>query len=166
MNHFSSGISSLCLRFCEIRKYKPQASDNENHFSNAWKFVEITTEEEEKATEVISAKKTRKGVQNERHYFCSAAFSVVFITATVNGSLLCTTTVQNSSSLQLPGLLPFVNTGKTFRNYLRHILFSLRVVAIELLIIVLARPQKTDKFQNVTTEGIDIILLWIFQEVC
>ena len=55
-------------------------------------------------------------------------------------------------------MLPFVNTGKTFRNYLRHILFSLRVVAIGLLIIVLARPQKTDKFQNVTTEGIDIIL--------
>jgi Ca-activated chloride channel family protein len=65
---------------------------------------------------------------------------------------------RTSSSLQLPGLLPFVNTGKTFRNYLRHILFSLRVVAIGLLIIVLARPQKTDKFQNVTTEGIDIIL--------
>ncbi len=39
-----------------------------------------------------------------------------------------------------------------------HILFAIRVVAVALLIIVLARPQKTDKFQNVTTEGIDIIL--------
>ncbi|HOP57982.1 MAG TPA: VWA domain-containing protein [Bacteroidales bacterium] len=65
---------------------------------------------------------------------------------------------RTSSSLQLPGLHSFVNTGKTFRNYLRHILFSLRVVAMGLLIIVLARPQKTDRFHNIKTEGIDIIL--------
>ena len=47
--------------FVKFAKYKPQASDNENHFSNAWKFVEITTEEEEKATEVISAKEDKEG---------------------------------------------------------------------------------------------------------
>jgi len=46
----------------------------------------------------------------------------------------------------------------TFRHYLRHILFALRTLAITLLIIVLARPQKTDKFQDVSTEGIDIVL--------
>ena len=40
----------------------------------------------------------------------------------------------------------------------RHILFALRTIAITLLIIVLARPQTTDKFQNVSTEGIDIVL--------
>jgi Ca-activated chloride channel family protein len=62
------------------------------------------------------------------------------------------------ASLQMPGLQPFDKTKTTFRNYLRHILFALRAAAITLLIIVLARPQKTDKFQNVTTEGIDIIL--------
>lgn len=65
---------------------------------------------------------------------------------------------KTSASLHLPGLQPFEKTGKTFRNYLRHILFALRAAAITILIIVLARPQKTDKFQNVTTEGIDIIL--------
>jgi Ca-activated chloride channel family protein len=62
------------------------------------------------------------------------------------------------ASFQVPGLKPFEKAGTTFRNYLRHILFALRAAAIALLIIVLARPQKTDKFQNVTTEGIDIIL--------
>jgi Ca-activated chloride channel family protein len=65
---------------------------------------------------------------------------------------------KTSPSLQLPGLQPFEKAGNTFRNYLRHIHFALRAAAITLLIIVLARPQKTDKFQNVTTEGIDIIL--------
>ena len=65
---------------------------------------------------------------------------------------------KTSASLQMPGLQQFDKSGETFRNYLRHILFVLKVIAITLLIFVLARPQKTDKFQNSTTEGIDIIL--------
>jgi Ca-activated chloride channel family protein len=63
-----------------------------------------------------------------------------------------------SASFNLPGIKPFENAGTTFRNYLRHFLFGFRALAVALLILVLARPQKTDKFQNVTTEGIDIIL--------
>src|SRR5664280_3648126 len=65
---------------------------------------------------------------------------------------------KTSASLQMPGLQQFDKSGETFRNYLRHILFALKVIAITLLMFVLARPQKTDKFQNSTTEGIDIIL--------
>jgi len=65
---------------------------------------------------------------------------------------------KTSAALQVPGLKPFDKTGKSFRNYLRHFLFALRACAVTMLIIVLARPQKTDKFQNVETEGIDIIL--------
>jgi Ca-activated chloride channel homolog len=63
-----------------------------------------------------------------------------------------------SASFRMPGLQPFSNTGTTFRHYLRHILFALRVAGVTLLILVLARPQKTDKFQDVSTEGIDIVL--------
>jgi Ca-activated chloride channel homolog len=65
---------------------------------------------------------------------------------------------KTSASLQMPGLQQFKNYRDTFRNYLRYILFGLKVLAITLLIFVLARPQKTDRFQNSTTEGIDIIL--------
>ncbi|HAM10488.1 MAG: aerotolerance regulator BatA [Bacteroidetes bacterium GWF2_41_9] len=63
-----------------------------------------------------------------------------------------------NASLRMPGLSPFDGTGLTFRHYLRHILFVFRVAVISLLIIVLARPQATNKFQDVTTEGIDIVL--------
>jgi Ca-activated chloride channel family protein len=63
-----------------------------------------------------------------------------------------------TASVRMPGLEPFSETVPTFRHYLRHILFALRTLAIALLIIVLARPQKTDKFQDVSTEGIDIVL--------
>ena len=63
-----------------------------------------------------------------------------------------------SASLRLPGLSPFDGSKRTFRHYLRHILFAFRVLAIVLLIIVLARPQATNSFQNVSTEGIDIVI--------
>jgi Ca-activated chloride channel homolog len=63
-----------------------------------------------------------------------------------------------TASLRMPGLMSFSGAGKTFRHYLRHILFAFRAIAITLLIFVLARPQSTDKFQNVSTEGIDIVL--------
>jgi len=63
-----------------------------------------------------------------------------------------------SAALTMPGLQPFSKAGKTFRNYLRHVLFALRTLAFILLVIVLARPQATNKFQDVSTEGIDIML--------
>jgi Ca-activated chloride channel family protein len=65
---------------------------------------------------------------------------------------------KTSPALHMPGLQPFEKTGTTFRNYLRHFLFALRTIAIIFFIIVLARPQKTDQLQDVSTEGIDIIL--------
>ena len=63
-----------------------------------------------------------------------------------------------TAAVRMPGLEPFSGTGTTFRHYLRHILFAMRALAIALLIIVVARPQKTSSFQDVSTEGIDIVL--------
>ncbi len=62
------------------------------------------------------------------------------------------------ASLRIPGLKPLERSGTTFRNYLQHVLFGLRMTAVLIIIIVLARPQTTDKFQDVSTEGIDIVL--------
>ena len=62
------------------------------------------------------------------------------------------------ASLRVPGSEPFEKSGKTFRHFIRHLLFAFRSAAIVLFIIVLARPQKTDNFQDVSTEGIDIVL--------
>jgi Ca-activated chloride channel homolog len=63
-----------------------------------------------------------------------------------------------TASLRMPGLQPFVEAGRTFRHYLRHILFVFRISCITLLIFVLARPQATNRYQNTSTEGIDIVL--------
>jgi Ca-activated chloride channel family protein len=65
---------------------------------------------------------------------------------------------KSNASLRMPGLKQFEGSGLTFRHYLRHILFAFRAITITILIIVLARPQATDKFQDISTEGIDIVL--------
>ncbi len=63
-----------------------------------------------------------------------------------------------NASLSVPGLQPFSGSYPTFRVYLRHILFGMRTVAVAILIIVLARPQSVSSYQDVSTEGIDIML--------
>ncbi len=60
--------------------------------------------------------------------------------------------------LQVPGLQWFEGNSSTFRHYLNHILFMFRMMAVAFLIIVLARPQSHDQWQEVTSEGIDIMI--------
>lgn len=50
---------------------------------------------------------------------------------------------------------PFKNIQKSYKEYLYHLLFVLRLFTIGLLIIIACRPQKIDK-RN-TAEGIDIV---------
>ncbi len=63
-----------------------------------------------------------------------------------------------SASIQTSSLSAFQSCGTGWRVYLRHLVFALRVAVVSLLIIVLARPQSTNSWENVTTEGIDIII--------
>lgn len=65
---------------------------------------------------------------------------------------------DSKASLQISTLQSFAKSPVSIKVYLRHILFALRVVVIALIIVVLARPQSTNTWKNVTSEGIDIIL--------
>ncbi len=47
---------------------------------------------------------------------------------------------------------------KSFRALLRHVPFALRILAFLLLVIVLARPQSVNRWEDQTIEGIDIML--------
>lgn len=62
------------------------------------------------------------------------------------------------ASIQISDVSVYANTPKSYKNYLFHAPFLLRMVALALLIIVLARPQSTNSWQNSETEGIDIML--------
>ena len=62
------------------------------------------------------------------------------------------------ATMQISTVEPLLHTPKTIRNYLRHLPVILRSMVFILLVFVLARPQSTNRWENVTTEGIDIVL--------
>jgi len=46
----------------------------------------------------------------------------------------------------------------SYKNYLRHALFGFRMLAIALLIVIIAKPQSSMSWKNITSEGIDIMI--------
>ncbi len=62
------------------------------------------------------------------------------------------------ASLRIPDGRLYLQTPKSYKNYLIHLPFVLRVVALALIVVVLARPQTTDSWRNSEVEGIDIML--------
>lgn len=60
--------------------------------------------------------------------------------------------------IQLSSLSQFPLEGSAFHEILIHVPFYLRTVALTLIIVALARPQSSLSWQNVTTEGIDIVI--------
>lgn len=65
---------------------------------------------------------------------------------------------QSNASLQVSGFRSFRNISQSYKFYLRHLSFAFRCLALAFVILVLARPQSTDSFRNVNTEGIDIVI--------
>ena len=61
-------------------------------------------------------------------------------------------------SMKVSTTLPFAGKVKSYKNYLVHVPFASRVIALSLLIIVLARPQLTSEWEKKDVEGIDIML--------
>ncbi len=83
-------------------------------------------------------------------------FLFLFVVAMIVWYILKQNT--NNASIQISTIKGFEGTKKSYRYYLRHLNFALRVLVISLLIIVIARPQTTNKWQSSTTKGIDIIM--------
>ena len=65
---------------------------------------------------------------------------------------------EANAAIRFSTLKGFSGAGRTAKYWLRHILFAIRLIILALIIIVLARPQSVNKWQDVNTEGIDIII--------
>ncbi len=66
---------------------------------------------------------------------------------------------KSQASLQVSSSEAFDAPGATsWKVYLSHVPFILKMAAVAVLIIILARPQSTNSWQNTSTEGIDIVL--------
>jgi len=66
--------------------------------------------------------------------------------------------VKFTASLTFSNLEGFNKVKGSYKNVLRHVMFGLRMVALALVIIAMARPQSSNQWKNVTTEGIDIVI--------
>ena len=65
---------------------------------------------------------------------------------------------RNTASIQISSTASILKAPKTPRHYLRHLVFLFQILAIAFFIVVLARPQSSSSWENVTTEGIDIVI--------
>ena len=65
---------------------------------------------------------------------------------------------HHDAEMSFSGLEGFEGEAKSVKVWSRHSLFVLRLLAISLLIIAVARPQTTSRRKNVSVEGIDIVL--------
>lgn len=61
-------------------------------------------------------------------------------------------------TLQLSSTQGLSKANKSLKYRLRHLPFILRVAVLILLIIAVARPQSSNRWKNVSSEGIDIVL--------
>ena len=61
-------------------------------------------------------------------------------------------------SMKVSTIAPFGNGIKSFRNRILHLPFILRMLTLSMVILVLARPQSSDSWEENDIEGIDIML--------
>jgi len=62
------------------------------------------------------------------------------------------------ATLKVSSIEGFKSSKPTIRQKFRHILFVLRILAISMMIVVLARPQTSTSRKDIKTEGIDIVM--------
>ncbi len=90
--------------------------------------------------------------------FANPGFFYLFIVlATITGWYVLRGS-RKSASMGVPGFEGLEDARTTPRTWMRHILFALRIAALGLLIVAMARPQSTNRWQKVTSEGIDIVM--------
>lgn len=65
---------------------------------------------------------------------------------------------EQEASVRFSDLSGFAKLPKTWKAYLRHLLFALKVAALALLIAALARPQSSSTNRKSNVEGIDIVM--------
>ena len=65
---------------------------------------------------------------------------------------------KQEASVTFSDLKGMMKLPKTWKAYLRHLLFALKMAALALLIVALARPQSSSTNSTSNIEGIDIVM--------
>ncbi len=62
------------------------------------------------------------------------------------------------ASIQFSSDMGLARIPKSWKYHFRHSVFVLQIISLSLLIVALARPQSSNSWSNVTTQGIDIVI--------
>lgn len=60
--------------------------------------------------------------------------------------------------LRVSSSVPYLAGGHSVMEYIRHLPFVLRILALTMIIISISRPRSSEQMEKVDTEGIDIVL--------
>lgn len=66
--------------------------------------------------------------------------------------------IKGNATLRMSSIDSIPHSTRSPKYYLRHLPFVMRVCAVALLVVAIARPQSTSRGSNSKTEGIDIVL--------
>lgn len=62
------------------------------------------------------------------------------------------------ASMKVSSTEAFDKMPRSYKVYLRHVVFALRMLAIACVIVILARPMTTDSWHKSSTEGVDVMV--------
>lgn len=65
---------------------------------------------------------------------------------------------RSRPKMQVSSVDPFVGQRRSLRLWLVHSMFALRILALALIILAIARPQSSLRREDITVEGIDIMI--------
>lgn len=65
---------------------------------------------------------------------------------------------STTAAIQVSDVKRLTGVPTSSKIWLRHLAFALQMLALVLIIVALARPQSTNRWKNVTSEGIDIVI--------
>jgi len=91
--------------------------------------------------------------------FANPEFLWLLIILPVLGGVFWRRRRQMVSEVQFSSLQAFEKAPRSLRERLRHLPLAVRLFALGILIIALAGPQSVSSRENITTEGIDIVLV-------
>lgn len=65
---------------------------------------------------------------------------------------------KGQPALRVPTNLPYSHIGHSWKEWLMHLTFVLRMAALACLVIILCRPQNESSWSQTQTEGVDIVI--------
>ena len=65
---------------------------------------------------------------------------------------------QKRPHLRVSTSVPWMLRGRSFMSFFLHVPFVLRIAALALIVVAIARPRSSEDMERVDTEGIDIVL--------